>query len=87
MTKFIAMGPNCWGQDPLSPRQALANAKRNMSARHKPADRTTCFIVFKVSDCTTVNDMGGFDYSKVTGHPPELYGHYTLDGRVPVSLT
>lgn len=81
MTKFIAIGPNCWGADPKNPRQAITNARKNCSM---PADQGRhCFDVYAVTDETYVNDMGGFNHPGADPALISLYGHYDYNGRAP----
>lgn len=87
---YICRGPNCWGRGE-TPRAALAAARKHLPSFTKPKPGQTCYVVHDCPPGASVNGMGGLDYKIVRSNdpvyaPPQVYGHYDINGRIPNGL-
>lgn len=85
---FICRGPNIWGRG-ATPRAAQQIAKRQAGSTWRaPENGKICFVIHSVPPGTTVNAMGGLNWTKPgNDNPlyaePQLVGYYDVHGRIP----
>lgn len=68
LTHYIAIGPQCWGRSTTGSESAIRNMRKANSGR-MPKD----YAVWKCTESTYVNDMGGFTRNGFDAEPVKVF--------------
>lgn len=74
LTHFLAVGPFCWGRA-TKEHQAIHNMKKHAVLEDRRKPRKMRYIIYRATEKTSVNDMGGIVRPATDPAPVELRRH------------